>query len=191
MKDDVLAYVDGNGGQAAAPAKPAEAAPSEPSAPPPGAQQMRGPDAALARFMTQSLEVPTATSFRTISVGTLDRRRRQLGDALKLARRSMKVSFTHLIAYAIVQAMKDHPTMGDSFQQVGGKPHRIVPEHINLGLAVDVQRDDGSRTLVVPVIKQAERARLQGSSAPATRSWSRERATARCRSMTCRAARSR
>ena len=68
----------------------------------------------------------------------------------------MKVSFTHLIGYAIAVAVRDHPAMGHSFAEVDGKPQRIVPEHVNLGLAVDVQRKDGSRTLIVPVIKGAD-----------------------------------
>src|SRR5438874_4880311 len=68
----------------------------------------------------------------------------------------MKVSFTHLIGYAIAQAWKSHPTVGHSFRQDNGKPQRVVPPHIHLGLAVDVQRKDGSRTLIVPVIKQAD-----------------------------------
>jgi 2-oxoglutarate dehydrogenase E1 component len=106
--------------------------------------------------MEASREIPTATSFRTLSVATLDGRRRQLNDALKAAQRDMKVSFTHLIGYAIAQAWKSHPTMGHSFRQDNGKPQRVVPPHINLGLAVDVQRKDGSRTLIVPVIKQAD-----------------------------------
>src|SRR4029079_17848042 len=117
---------------------------------------IRGADAALARYMSQSLETPTATSFRTLSVAMLDARRRQLNDALNAAQRGMKVSFTHLIGYAIARAWRDHPTMGHSFQEVDGKPQRVVPPHVNLGLAVDVQRKDGSRTLIVPVIKAAD-----------------------------------
>jgi 2-oxoglutarate dehydrogenase E1 component len=148
VKDDVLGYVERNGGDGAAPpAAPAAEAEIQP---------IRGPDAALARYMEASREIPTATSFRTLSVATLDGRRRQLNDALKAAQREMKVSFTHLIGYAIAQAWKTHPTMGHSFRQDNGKPLRVVPPHINLGLAVDVQRKDGSRTLIVPVIKQAD-----------------------------------
>jgi multifunctional 2-oxoglutarate metabolism enzyme len=152
LKDDVLGYVDRNGGDgatataAAAPAEPAEAE----------VQPIRGPDAALARYMEASREIPTATSFRTLAVATLDGRRRQLNDALKVSRRETKVSFTHLIGYAIAQSWKSHPTMGHSFRLADGKPQRVVPPHINLGLAVDVQRKDGSRTLIVPVIKQAD-----------------------------------
>jgi 2-oxoglutarate dehydrogenase E1 component len=151
VKDDVLGYVERNGGSdgatATAPSPPAAEAEVLP---------IRGPDAALARYMEASREIPTATSFRTLSVATLDGRRRQLNDALKAAQRDMKVSFTHLIGYAIAQAWKSHPTMGHSFRQDNGKPQRVVPPHINLGLAVDVQRKDGSRTLIVPVIKQAD-----------------------------------
>jgi 2-oxoglutarate decarboxylase len=158
LKEDVLAYIERNGGDgAAAPAAPPEAKPAPaPAAPPAGAQLLRGGDAILVRYMTQSLQIPTATSIRTISVATLDARRRQLNSALKQAGRDMKVSFTHLIGYAIIEAAKKHPTMGNSFQEIDGKPHRVVPEHVNLGLAVDVQRDDGSRTLIVPVIKGGE-----------------------------------
>jgi 2-oxoglutarate decarboxylase len=156
VKEDVLAYIDRNGGSGdgatAAPPRAAEVtAPAEAELRP-----IRGADAALARYMSESLKTPTATSFRTLSVATLDARRRQLNDALKVARREMKVSFTHLIGYAIVLAAKDHPTMGHSFQEVDGKPQRVVPPHVNLGLAVDVQRKDGSRTLIVPVIKTAD-----------------------------------
>jgi 2-oxoglutarate dehydrogenase E1 component len=164
LKEDVLAYVERNGGEAAsrdggdgatavAPAGDGAAA----KAPPPaGAQTLRGGDAMLARYMTESLKIPTATSFRTFAVTTLDGRRRQLNEALKAAEQDFKVSFTHLIGFAIIRAMEAHPSMGHSFQEVDGKPHRIVSEHTNLGLAVDVQRDDGSRTLIVPVIKGGE-----------------------------------
>jgi multifunctional 2-oxoglutarate metabolism enzyme len=163
VKEDVLSHIngppvgkptdgrgrDGDGATAAPPRPPAPAA--EPKAVP-----IRGGDAALARYMSDSLSIPTATSFRTLEVDTLDRRRRQLNEALKVARRDMKVSFTHLIGYAIAIATREHPTMRDSFAEVDGKPHRIVHEHTNLGLAVDVQRKDGGRTLIVPVIKGAE-----------------------------------
>jgi 2-oxoglutarate decarboxylase len=151
LKEDVLAYVERNGGDGAA---ASAAAPKEP-AQATGPAVMRGGDAMLARYMTESLKIPTATSFRTFAVTTLDQRRRQLNQALKDSGREVKVSFTHLIGFAIIRALADHPAMGHSFQEVDGKPHRIVPEHVNLGLAVDVQRGD-SRTLIVPVIKGAE-----------------------------------
>jgi 2-oxoglutarate decarboxylase len=157
VKEDVLAYIERNGGDGdRAAVKERPPAPPAPPARPPSTQPLRGGDAALARYMTDSLSIPTATSFRTIEVDTLDRRRRQLNEALKAARRDMKVSFTHLIGYAIALAGRDHPTMGNTFGELDGKPQRIVHEHVNLGLAVDVQRKDGSRTLIVPVIKGAQ-----------------------------------
>jgi multifunctional 2-oxoglutarate metabolism enzyme len=152
VKEDVLAHIERNGGDGAT-AAPSRPKPVEQVV---ATQPLRGVDAALARYMSDSLTIPTATSFRTIEVDTLDRRRRQLNEALKVARRDMKVSFTHLIGYAIAAAVRDHPGMSHTFGELDGKPHRIVHEHVHLGLAVDVQRKDGSRTLIVPVIKGAD-----------------------------------
>jgi 2-oxoglutarate dehydrogenase E1 component len=106
--------------------------------------------------MNESLTVPTATTFRELSVAVLETRRRQLNSALQAAKRPEKISFTHLIAYAIVQATKQQPVMSHTLAMVDGVPHRVQPDGIGLGLAVDVQRKDGSRGLVVPVIKHAE-----------------------------------
>ncbi len=104
--------------------------------------------------MTESLTVPTATSFRDIAAATLDARRKALN--AQLAASGKKISFTHLIGYAIVQAAKRFPVMTHHFQDIDGKPHRVDPGGIGLGLAVDVEKKDGSRALVVPVIKHAE-----------------------------------
>jgi len=104
--------------------------------------------------MTDSLSVPTATSFREVVVDTLDVRRRELN--ARLAASGQKISYTHLIGYAIVQAARAFPVMTHAFQEAGGKPHRLDPGGVSLGLAVDVEKKDGSRTLVVPVIKHAE-----------------------------------
>jgi 2-oxoglutarate dehydrogenase E1 component len=106
--------------------------------------------------MTESLTVPTATTFRELSVAVLEERRHGLNAALKAAGRSEKISFTHLIAFALVQATKQMPVMSHSLAVLDGVPHRVQPDGIALGLAVDVQRKDGSRGLVVPVIKRAE-----------------------------------
>nr|MBA3258478.1 multifunctional oxoglutarate decarboxylase/oxoglutarate dehydrogenase thiamine pyrophosphate-binding subunit/dihydrolipoyllysine-residue succinyltransferase subunit [Gemmatimonadales bacterium] len=100
--------------------------------------------------------VPTATTFRVMAVGALEERRRRLNAGLQAAGRQDKVSFTHLIAYALVQATKQHPVMGHTLIAQEGTPYRVQPEGIALGLAVDVQRKDGSRGLVVPVIKRAD-----------------------------------
>jgi 2-oxoglutarate dehydrogenase E1 component len=112
-------------------------------------QLMKGSAAALARYMEDSRSIPTATSFRTLTVTVLDARRRELKAA------GRKVSFTHLIAYAIVRAATDMPVMAHHFASVDGKPHRVQDAGVNLGLAVDVQKKDGSRTLMVPVITGA------------------------------------
>ena len=122
----------------------------------PAAQPIKGPAAKLVANMNESLTVPTATTFRELSVSVLETRRRQLNSAIQAAGRPEKISFTHLIAYAIVQATKQQPVMSHTLAMVEGVPHRVQPDGIGLGLAVDVQRKDGSRGLVVPVIKHAE-----------------------------------
>src|SRR6266702_4683398 len=131
-------------------------APTHPASPipPPGLSPITGPALRLAQNMTDSLSVPTATSFREITVDVLDARRRELN--AQLAAAGKKVSYTHLIGYAITRAARELPVMTHAFQDVDGKPHRFDPRAVNLGLAVDVERKDGSRALVVPVIKHAE-----------------------------------
>src|SRR2546425_1236793 len=142
-----------SGEQGAVPsAAPPSTAPRSPL--PAGLTPITGPAARLAQNMTDSLSVPTATSFREIVVDTLDARRRELN--ARLAAGGKKISYTHLIGYAIVQAARAFPVMTHAFQEAGGKPHRLDPGGVSLGLAVDVQKKDGSRTLVVPVIKHAE-----------------------------------
>src|SRR5438477_9340819 len=122
--------------------------------PSPGLTPLTGPAARLAQNMTDSLSVPTATSFRDVPVDTLDARRRELN--ARLASSGKKISFTHLIGFAIVQAAKQFPVMTHAFQEVDGKPHRFDPRGVSLGLAVDVEKKDGSRALLVPVIKRAD-----------------------------------
>jgi multifunctional 2-oxoglutarate metabolism enzyme len=115
---------------------------------------LKGPAAALIGYMEQSLTIPTATSFRTLAVDVLDARRKELNNAIKAAGRSEKVSFTHIIAYAMVRAAAELPFITYSFRREANGPQRLEPG-IHLGLAVDSERKDGSRFLVVPVIKNA------------------------------------
>ncbi len=138
-KADVLAA--GNGSAPAVAASAGEAKP------------LRGPAAMLAEAMNQSRDVPTATSFRTVPVDVLDAKRKALNGVLK--DRGMKVSFTHLIAWAIVKAATEWPVMGRSFEVRDGKPFVIEPEAVNLGIAVDVERK-GGRSLMVPCIKGSD-----------------------------------
>src|SRR2546421_3448986 len=113
-----------------------------------------GPAARWAQNMSDSLPVPTGTSFRDIPVDVLDARRKDLN--ARLAAAGKKISYTHLVGFAIVRAAREHPVMTHAFQEVDGKPHRLDPPGVNLGLAVDVEKKDGSRALVVPVIKHAD-----------------------------------
>jgi 2-oxoglutarate decarboxylase len=116
---------------------------------------LRGPAAALAGYMEQSLTIPTATSFRALAVDVLDARRKELNGAIRAAGRSEKISFTHIVAYALVRAARDLPFITYSFRRdQKGAPARLEPG-IHLGLAVDSERKDGTRFLVVPVIKDA------------------------------------
>ncbi|HEV3072048.1 MAG TPA: multifunctional oxoglutarate decarboxylase/oxoglutarate dehydrogenase thiamine pyrophosphate-binding subunit/dihydrolipoyllysine-residue succinyltransferase subunit [Solirubrobacteraceae bacterium] len=154
VKADVLEAAAGDGaargdGAAAITANGKAGATAE--LPTAGAQPLKGGAAALARYMEQSLQVPTATSFRTLTVTYLDARRKELKAA------EQKVSFTHLIAYAIARAADDMQVMAHHYEALDGKPHRINDGQVNLGLAVDVEKKDGTRTLMVPVIRNAGR----------------------------------
>ncbi|MFE2430200.1 multifunctional oxoglutarate decarboxylase/oxoglutarate dehydrogenase thiamine pyrophosphate-binding subunit/dihydrolipoyllysine-residue succinyltransferase subunit [Streptomyces sp. NPDC059373] len=116
---------------------------------------LRGPSAAVAKNMNASLELPTATSVRAIPVKLLFDNRIVINNHLKRARGG-KVSFTHVIGYAMVQALKIMPSMNYSFAERDGKPTLVKPDHVNLGLAIDLVKPNGDRQLVVAAIKKAE-----------------------------------
>jgi len=154
IKADVLAAKgNGAGATATAPSNGARETATAPSsgAVPAGAHVIKGGAAVLARYMEQSRSIPTATSFRTVTVTVLDARRRELKAS------GRRVSFTHLIAYAIARATDDMGVMAHHFAELEGRPHRIDDGQVNLGLAVDVEKKDGTRTLMVPVIRDAGR----------------------------------
>ncbi|MEU8290340.1 multifunctional oxoglutarate decarboxylase/oxoglutarate dehydrogenase thiamine pyrophosphate-binding subunit/dihydrolipoyllysine-residue succinyltransferase subunit [Streptomyces pseudogriseolus] len=144
--------------QAAPAAKPAPAKKAEPAGEAktgPEQVTLRGPSAAVAKNMDASLELPTATSVRAVPVKLLFDNRIVINNHLKRARGG-KISFTHLIGYAMVQAIKAMPSMNHSFAKVDGKPTLVKPEHVNLGLAIDLVKPNGDRQLVVAAIKKAE-----------------------------------
>ena len=101
--------------------------------------------------MAESLTVPTATSFREIPASVLLAERERLNRAVAPRR----LSYTHVIAYAIAQAAAAHPAMLASYREIDGRPYRVDPGRVNLGLAVDVEGRDGARFLVVPVLRDA------------------------------------
>jgi len=164
------------GATATAPA-PAESAPAAPAAPAPapakaapapkkaakaapvpqGAEEerLRGAAARTAANMEASLAVPTATSVRAIPAKLLIDNRIVINNHLARGRGG-KVSFTHIIGYAVVQAVKAMPEMNHSYAEIDGKPTLVKPQHVNLGLAIDIKKPDGSRQLLVPSIKRAE-----------------------------------
>src|SRR5580692_6178799 len=117
--------------------------------------RLRGAAARTAANMTTSLSVPTATSVRAIPAKLLVDNRIVINNHLGRGRGG-KVSFTHLIGYAIVKALASAPEMNDAYAEQDGKPVLLQPEHVNLGLAIDVRKSDGSRQLPVPSIKAAE-----------------------------------
>ncbi len=141
----------------AAPAPAAEPAPAKTEHPDDGSEQLRGVAARIVTNMESSLEVPTATSFREIPAKLLEINRKVLNNHLVRVRGG-KTSFTHLIGYAIVRAIaEDVPAMNNVYLKgEDGKPRIMRNEHVNLGIAVDQQKSDGSRSLIVPVIKGAD-----------------------------------
>ena len=115
---------------------------------------MRGAAARVAQNMEASLSMPLATSQRTIPVKVIDENRRIINQHRTLVGKS-KVSYTHLIGWAIVKALKSNPGLNHAYVENQGQPFRLVREQINLGIAVDVEGKDGARNLVVPNIKNA------------------------------------
>lgn len=131
-------------------------APKQPvEAPEPGKTTIKGAAKAVVKNMDISLEIPTATSVRDMPAKLMFENRAMVNETLR-ARGGGKISFTHIIGYALVQAVKAHPDMNNSYEVVDGKPTLVTPEHINLGLAIDMVGKNGQRSLVVAAIKEAE-----------------------------------
>ncbi|HYI11136.1 MAG TPA: multifunctional oxoglutarate decarboxylase/oxoglutarate dehydrogenase thiamine pyrophosphate-binding subunit/dihydrolipoyllysine-residue succinyltransferase subunit [Thermoanaerobaculia bacterium] len=148
---------------AAAPSAPAPAAPAPAPRPtpvpaPPSSAgtpvALRGAASKIVANMETSLTVPTATSIRNIPVKVLEENRRVINNHLALIGQS-KASFTHVIAWAIAKAIKDQPRMNAAFAMQDGTPVRLDREDVNIGLAIDVEKKDGSRSLLVPNVQRA------------------------------------
>ncbi len=127
---------------------------------------IRGGALRIAENMAASLEVPTATTQRQVPVKLVDENRRLMND-YRAATGQPKVSFTHLISWAIIQALKAFPGMNDAFDASGPEPARVRRDRVNFGLAVDVTKGDGSRTLLVPNVKGVEAMTFAGFAAAA------------------------
>ncbi len=116
------------------------------------AKALTGVAKVIVQNMDESLTVPTATSVRQIPVKLLEENRKVVNESLK-SRALGKVSFTHIIGWAIIKATKEYPSMNNGYGIVDGKPSRLESSSINLGIAVDVEKKDGSRSLLVPNLK--------------------------------------
>ena len=117
---------------------------------------LKGMSKTLAANMDASLTIPTATSVRAIPAKLLIDNRIVINSHLGRTRGG-KVSFTHIIGYAIIRALKEFPSQNVYYQEVEGKPASVAPANINFGLAIDIPKPDGTRALLVPNIKKAQR----------------------------------
>ncbi|MEK9735766.1 MAG: 2-oxo acid dehydrogenase subunit E2, partial [Candidatus Nanopelagicales bacterium] len=142
---------------AAESAKPPTEVAATPAAPPPAGEMatLRGPAARVVANMEASLAVPTATSVRGVPAKLLIDNRVVINNHLARGRGG-KVSFTHIIGYALIRALRDVPAMNASYAEVDGKPAVVMNPNVNLGVAIDLAKPDGSRQLLVPNIKAAQ-----------------------------------
>ena len=122
--------------------------------------KLRGPAKAVAANMDASLTVPTATTVRAVPAKLLIDNRLVINSHLA-RNRGGKVSFTHLVGYAVIRALANFPSQNVIYDEVDGKPAAVHPAHVNFGIAIDIPNKDGSRNLVVPNIKGAEEMSFQ------------------------------
>jgi len=116
---------------------------------------LRGMSKSLAANMETSLTVPTATSVRTIPAKLLIDNRIVINNHMKRSRGG-KVSFTHIIGWALIRALGMFPSQNVYYDEVNGKPSVVAPAHVGLGIAIDLPKPDGTRSLLVPAIKRAD-----------------------------------
>jgi 2-oxoglutarate dehydrogenase E1 component len=161
--DDTWKHVfetNGNGSNGARPATAAAAPvalPAAPSIEPAAGEQLqalRGAAGRIAENMSASVFVPLATSQRTIAVKVMEENRRVINQHRSIAGKS-KVSFTHIVGWAIVKALAEVPALNHAYTERDGQPYRLQRPQVNLGIAVDVAGKDGARSLMVPNVKDA------------------------------------
>ncbi len=120
---------------------------------------LRGPALRIAENMTASLSIPVATSQRVMPVKVIEENRKAINQYLASEPRADgagKLSYTHLIAWAMVKALKDVPALNYAYAEQGDQSYRVTRDHVNLGIAVDVAGKDGARALKVPSLKNAQ-----------------------------------
>jgi 2-oxoglutarate dehydrogenase E1 component len=148
----------GDGSHAAtAPAK--KSTPPAPTPQPEAGREIvpiRGAALKIVENMEASLAVPTATSQRRIPVKLLEENRLIINRHLQDNDRG-KASFTHLIAFALLRALDQFPQLNDGFEEIEGQPARVKRDSVNLGIAIDLEKKDGTRSLLVPNVKNANR----------------------------------
>ncbi|MFY9723843.1 MAG: multifunctional oxoglutarate decarboxylase/oxoglutarate dehydrogenase thiamine pyrophosphate-binding subunit/dihydrolipoyllysine-residue succinyltransferase subunit [Bryobacteraceae bacterium] len=161
--DESWKEVFDSSGASAAPAPPptaakaSAAAPSKAALEPPAGgqlQPLRGAAGRIAENMAASVAIPLASSQRTIAVKVMDENRRIINQHRAVLGLS-KVSYTHLIGWALVKALEAMPSLNQAYAEKDGAAYRVVHPHINLGVAVDAAGKDGARNLLVPNIKDA------------------------------------
>jgi 2-oxoglutarate dehydrogenase E1 component len=143
------------GGEPSPRAKSARQAAPRPPAADESCEPLRGAALRVVENMERSLAVPTATSVRDLPVRLLEENRRVVNQMLGETT-GRKLSFGHVIAWAVLRALRAVPMMKSSYREIDGVPHRVLPERVNFGVAVDVERKDGSRALLVPNVKAAD-----------------------------------
>lgn len=119
-------------------------------------EKIKGVSGKIVENMDESLELPTATSMRVLPMKMLIEDRMIINRHLQ-QRGEPKASFTHFIAWVVIQALQDFPNMNNSFVHKDGEMFKVIPNQVNLGVAVDVQNKDGSRNLLVPNIKGVDK----------------------------------
>ncbi|MGE5567649.1 MAG: multifunctional oxoglutarate decarboxylase/oxoglutarate dehydrogenase thiamine pyrophosphate-binding subunit/dihydrolipoyllysine-residue succinyltransferase subunit [Rhodospirillales bacterium] len=151
-----------NGHRTNGPAAQTLSARPETAAPPAGGdlEPLRGPAAAVVRNMEASLSIPVATSQRTIAVKVVDENRTIINQHLSVVGQP-KVSYTHLIAWAVIKALRAYPNLNSAYVERDGQAFRQRRSYVNFGVAVDVAGKDGARSLLVPNIRNAEKLDFQ------------------------------